>query len=308
MTPYECRRAEQGHSSFMCMPGQQKLVNPSEVFTQQIVQVDSSFGGHPVIGTCPHGDAICSAYADCNPDLRNASDTKWTCSCVKNSSDPHERHRYSPTGGVDQSTCNVTGKVDVRKRYCGEMVAPIGGGPSTCTICADECYRSGDGCPETGCVWKRWKSLVAEITGGFWYSTPAEAACDAENPHGSDGNCAWQILETVKIVNATCVFDRLHHAVEARAKSNAGRVGFKSSCFAPCATLPGGGGYNRTSDCYVECFVETVTGRDAIAYNTSAANGAVAMSAEEINTPLADALRFGEGEGGCAGLPPYVPP
>ena len=74
--------------------------------------------------------------ADCNPsDMRNSSDDAWSCFCVSDKNDP----RYSPTGGVDRSTCNVTGAVDVRKRYCGPPSTPPAGGLPACAVCADDC-------------------------------------------------------------------------------------------------------------------------------------------------------------------------
>ena len=59
MTPYACRHSD--NSAFMCKTSALNLVNPSDVFTWQRVEVDSSFGG------CSTGAYNCSTYSDCNP-------------------------------------------------------------------------------------------------------------------------------------------------------------------------------------------------------------------------------------------------
>lgn len=77
MTPYACRHSD--NSAFMCKTSALNLVNPSDVFTWQRVEVDSSFGG------CSTGAYNCSTYSDCNPV--DGSDDLWHCACKAS---PHQ--------------------------------------------------------------------------------------------------------------------------------------------------------------------------------------------------------------------------
>jgi len=84
--------------------------------------------------------------------------------------------------------------------------------------------------------------------GGEWLSHPGAAECRPGAVLGTAG-CAWRRVGAPVAVNATCVYDRIDANVE----------GFNKKCFDGCPTLPGGG-YNRTGDCYSECYSKAVTG------------------------------------------------
>ena len=58
----------------------------------------------------------------------------------------------SPTFG-SEGPCNCTGKVLVEDRYCGGLVDDPTVPLKVCQRCADSCNG----------IWKRWKSLVAEV-------------------------------------------------------------------------------------------------------------------------------------------------
>ena len=72
VTPYACRHSR--NASWLCH--QRHLLYRDQVYTRTRLQVDATFGG------CPSGDPACSAYADCNPDTRDASGRTWICTCA----------------------------------------------------------------------------------------------------------------------------------------------------------------------------------------------------------------------------------
>lgn len=174
--PYICARDKH---SFLCNGGQVKLVNPTDVYTTQVLEVDGTFGG------CPSGDVQCSAYADCNPYVLKNGSLGWWCGC------------QDFLGAVDTGPCNVTGLLDVETRYCGRVR------DGKCTITADYGHS----------IWNHWKSYISLQTKGLWYSTPKEGNCAA---HGA---CAWRLVSTLKTINASCANDRLHEAIEGKAAS-----------------------------------------------------------------------------------------
>ena len=272
--PYRCRRDPQ---SFLCR-GFKILTNPSDVYTEQIVEVDGTFGG------CPDGNATCSNYADCNPRTNSSGGIEWFCGC-------REQHPWE-LGSVDDGPCNVTGKVSIGSRYCfdGEHSHhPHLPPPMPCHVCADGCHD----------ISSQWKSLIGYQTRGIWYSTAREGDC-----RNASAACAWRLVATPKTINATCANDHLHHAIEAHAKANAASGAADddgASCFDKCTPAS-----DRQSDCYITCLVQTVSGRNPLSVNTTVTK---AMSAEELARPLQTALSKDDpAEGGCPALPPYVPP
>ena len=65
--------------------------------------------------------------------------------------------------------------------------------------------------------------------------------------------------------------------------------------------------YNRTTDCYIECFVQTVTGRDPIRWNATKVGEK--MSAKVLASPLVGAFASNTTDKlGCPALSPYVSP
>lgn len=81
--------------------------------------------------------------------------------------------------------------------------------------------------------------------GGLWYSTTHEGECEAGHIPG-DGTCSWRAVGISKAVNATCIYDRIDTAIETR----------NATCFAQCPPASPGHPwkYNRTTDCYSQCY------------------------------------------------------
>jgi hypothetical protein len=140
--------------------------------------------------------------------------------------------------------------------------------------CADR-YAKPHGSPPT--KFDLWKFQSAKLMGGNWYSTQAGGSCD--DPGAAE--CTWRVVDVVKTVNATCSNSNLHKAV----------VAHNQSCFAAC----GRDEHDTRSDCWTECFYTTVF------------NGG--MQASDLSSSWLKAFESTEaGDGGCADLPPYVPP
>eukprot|EP01063_Lacrimia_lanifica_P027407 TRINITY_DN3844_c1_g2_i1.p1 TRINITY_DN3844_c1_g2~~TRINITY_DN3844_c1_g2_i1.p1 ORF type:complete len:267 (+),score=87.62 TRINITY_DN3844_c1_g2_i1:67-867(+) len=127
------------------------------------------------------------------------------------------------------------------------------------------CHQAGPPYPEE-CS---WKYMSSKKTGGAWYSHPAAGNC-ATHP----GRCSWRILQTLKIVNETCVNDNVVALFERR---NAG-------CFAQCTP------YDPASDCYLQCFFDTLRRGE--------------VSAPELHGIFAAAFASDDpAAGGCPGRP-----
>ena len=123
------------------------------------------------------------------------------------------------------------------------------------------------------------RGYSAETGARLRYSTPHEADC--RRPFGG---CAWRPVETVVQKNATCANDKIHAAIEAYAG--------EGSCFDPLGPV-----YNRTSDEYIECVVQTVTGRDPMRVDRKVSEP---MTAAQLRRPLELALTLDdESKGGC---------
>lgn len=255
--PYVC--ALTNNTMWECTGGMSQLLDPTNVYVAKVLEVDGSFGG------CSSGDATCSAYADCIPgDERSGS--PWRCF------------------PMNAQPLNVTGKVDVESRYCGGNTRPAGQAP-LCQRCADAC----DG------VWCHWKSLLSLQTGGTWYSTPKEGACERQ-----DSSCAWHVVATSKTVSASCANGHLRRAIERRASLNAKRPVL--SCFDQCPHR-----HDYKSDCYILCALQTVFGRHPDSLNSTELLSPP-MTKEELETPLRLAFESSDpAAGGCPALPPYAP-
>ena len=243
--PYGCKHS--GNQEWYCSPAQRALIDaPDQVYTQVLIEVDSSFGG------CPSGDCTCdpskvepdgrsscatescssqsnttncAKYADCNPN----SEGEFHCGCGPRQCWKNHQGKvqcYSPP------PCNVTGKVTIASRYCSRQ--PSG----ACARCADGCRG----------VWSHWKSQTAQLLDGLWFSTPAAGNCDAVQPIAG-ATCAWRQLQTKKTISADCANGRVHEYIESVA-----------NCFGPRPAA----GYNRTTDAYVECSFRTLLGIDPL--------------------------------------------
>jgi hypothetical protein len=175
-------------------------------------------------------------------------------------------------GQHSDGACNVTGKVDVNSRYCEHSVFDPG---AQCS-CVDSC----DG------PWGTWKAYAAAITGGYWYSTLSDGDCTDANASA----CTWLVMETKKTVNASCVNQAIHRAVEAHGKD----------CFAACPPSPP----TNVTDCWTLCFYETLMGRTPLPPYSKIA-GALPMTSEQLTGPFLDAFEKSDpSEGGCPDLGP----
>ena len=87
-------------------------------------------------------------------------------------------------------------------------------------------------------------ALAKYPVGGEWYSTPAAGECAPGHAAGDSSGCAWRLVQTTKIINASCMYRTLEAAVEALAPA----------CFAACPQPS-----NATSACFLSCFNTAVT-------------------------------------------------
>ena len=88
---------------------------------------------------------------------------------------------------------------------------------------------------------------------GHWYSTPIAGECAEGAALGTDG-CKWRQLGAIKYANASCVDRHVDAFLEASGRA----------CFERC-----GAPLNRSSECYMECYFNTLVGDPAL--NLSAA-------------------------------------
>eukprot|EP00911_Craspedida_sp_UC1_P001778 UC1_evm3s1355 len=56
---------------------------------------------------------------------------------------------------------------------------------------------------------------IASLTGGMWYSTPAEGECKGNaRPGDTVSGCTWRVAETLAVVNQTCVKGKVFGVVQ----------------------------------------------------------------------------------------------
>jgi len=104
-----------------------------------------------------------------------------------------------------------------------------------------------------------WRHNLAIKTNGQWYSTPA----------AGEGKY-WKLIKTVKQVNKTCADDVIFGGI---ASKNPG-------CFSGCPQPT-----NRTSNCFIGCYYDTVIGPQSgstIISNTSLPVGPTILTREEM--------------------------
>ena len=104
-------------------------------------------------------------------------------------------------------------------------------------------------------------------TGGVWFSHPAAGMCKLHRYVGDGSGCTWRVVEKQRTIHAPCMYTRIDSAVEQHNKS----------CFRSCKQP-----YNHTSDCYLECYSETVN----------------AMAEKDLKRHWLGAFAL-ESEGGC---------
>ena len=74
--------------------------------------------------------------------------------------------------------------------------------------------------------------------GGVWFSHPEEGECKNGASLGTDG-CTWRVAKRSQIINASCMYEHVDGAVEAK----------DPSCFSACPQPK-----NVTSNCYLKCY------------------------------------------------------
>lgn len=89
------------------------------------------------------------------------------------------------------------------------------------------------------------------LVGGNWFSTPAAGQCPAGAAVGTNG-CTWRIVDTIRVINASCANARIFAAVQQHALDSG------ASCFGGCAD---GHAINPVdpSDCWTEVRVPDCT-------------------------------------------------
>lgn len=78
--------------------------------------------------------------------------------------------------------------------------------------------------------------------GGEWYSHPSDGECKNGHFVGDGSGCTWRHVQTTSAINASCLYDRVDAAVEAK----------DPSCFQQCPP------HNRSTDCYNTCYYKTI--------------------------------------------------
>lgn len=125
---------------------------------------------------------------------------------------------------------------------------------------------------------------LSNLLGGSWFSTQAPGECTGNSTLGSD--CWWRLQSVERIVNSTCVNNRLIQRV----------IKARPGCFSACPEPQ-----NRSSACWIGCLFETIVG------NQSSSPPVPSMHRND----LVDAFESSfddEAAGGCPVVPPCPPP
>eukprot|EP00730_Choanoeca_flexa_P001221 TRINITY_DN10536_c0_g2_i1.p2 TRINITY_DN10536_c0_g2~~TRINITY_DN10536_c0_g2_i1.p2 ORF type:complete len:289 (+),score=42.54 TRINITY_DN10536_c0_g2_i1:2059-2925(+) len=96
--------------------------------------------------------------------------------------------------------------------------------------------------PVWGSDWEWWKYNLAQLFGGFWYSTTDTGACSQTS---QDAPCTWQLVEVHKRVHKRCSDQLLNSVVYQH----------NQSCFDACPQPT-----NSSTQCFSQCFFNTVLG------------------------------------------------
>eukprot|EP00039_Didymoeca_costata_P002205 m.58227 g.58227 ORF g.58227 m.58227 type:complete len:276 (+) comp11162_c0_seq2:285-1112(+) len=91
-----------------------------------------------------------------------------------------------------------------------------------------------------------WIKNLANRTGGMWYSTPETGECG--NPRAEQ--CNWKLVNTLKVINASCLDGLLDNELTRKG----------ASCFNKC----GDQSRNTSSLCYATCYYGTLLGPSCI--------------------------------------------
>lgn len=135
-----------------------------------------------------------------------------------------------------------------------------------------------------------WLHNLVDRVKGLWYSTPATGECTAAAPSTSSSPssptaaCHWRLLESKRRVLKSCQMGYVFKQVTTK----------NPSCFNKCSQPS-----NTTSTCYIECFYDTLLGK-----NSGGRNPTGGMTRDEIADMWAFPVRNDETKGGC---PEYNP-
>jgi len=225
------------------------FLNTENVYLRADLEVSSAYG----------------PYQSCNPPKNESAHSQfhctpqaWSCS--------HELTAPCPR------VAKTIGYEDVAKKHANGLLPlnPVGGFNRTIDRTT------------------QWKVHVAVITGGSWYSIPAEGECNGTDTPTTPSGCSWRLRTAPRIFNATCVNDRLRAAIEAYAASSAGGGCFQQRCTVSERTDFG-------SDCYTECLFDVILGNET---------AAPPMTKQQLMAPWEAA--FAPGTGGCPTITPQL--
>jgi hypothetical protein len=143
-------------------------------------------------------------------------------------------------------------------------------------------------CNSSAAEWQCWRNHLVSKVGGQWWSFFNESYCG-----GADvsENCAWKVTAVQKIVNNTCLLDRVYTAIEQYAPT--------APCFSQCAQ-GAGAGRNVSDPCWVRCVYTAVLGPDGGLHNGTVAGMPLPDIEAGWNRAFAD-----PGQGGCKDLAQY---
>ena len=219
-----------------------------------------------------------------------------------------------------QGDCGWNAKDNVCAPFSCENITATSGGKAMCDAewecmwldgqCSDydcsklptpkECFNQSGSYPtghfckvqangKCGGGWSRndktmdWRDTVFDMMNGYWYSTNAAGHCDEDSHSGDAEPCTWHIAKVEKVVNKSCVNDKIFSTILTK----------NSSCF---DALPNGEGHNVSSDGYINCFFDSLLG------NASAGRPGLAPTEQSISDEVAQLFEKGflpEADGGC---------
>lgn len=222
------------------------------------------------------------------------NNSNWPPTCVSANQSPVSTFGYCMNG---TSIKNITHNPTVSEccSVCGSTPGCIGwsmrGGPgSDCELYGEDSagnwnfMQPGDKCI-SGYNFDSGVGRISDgILGGFWYSLPAAGECSGSQSPGDSSGCTWKLQSVTKLVNSTCVSERLDRAIEQHG----------DKCFSQCDDPK-----NTTTACYTKCFTESVNGNQTA--------GLPPMDEDAILETFDTAFTSTNiAEGGCPDLRPKV--
>ena len=145
---------------------------------------------------------------------------------------------------------------------------------------------------DSNATWQGWKPntrMLAERLNGHWFSTTSTGRCRGAARPGDASPCTWRPVLMARVVNYTCVQKRLGVAA----------ITAQPACFAKCEDGKEPYPLPKPSDCWSECYFNTLLG--------NATKGYKARTGSQIVAPF-EAAFAPESEGGCPNLDLPTPP